>query len=284
MSAAGVMNAADAMSGDGRVRELRVRFVERIAEGEVALMEFKDPATRYAIVGAAGGGKGGDLLDGDSLDVTIVPAATGADAGRGRALTQWMEKARGGEALPPVWVKHRGVEVVWQAGRAALQCDESEADELLKAVVEFAHYERELRRIEEEIAQGWPDLAEDRGLAFDVTPKDLARSEAVGGRMARVLEQRMRYARIEPHLYEPDARLAAGAQKLGEELRERTRIESRLETVDAQIEVFESVYEMASQRMGEYRAAREGHVLEWVIIVLLAAEALLMLAQVVWRR
>jgi hypothetical protein len=59
-------------------------------------------------------------------------------------------------------------------------------------------------------------------------------------------------------------RLIAAAQKLGDELRERARIESRLETVDAQIEVYEGVYEMASQRMGEYRAAREEHVLEWV--------------------
>ena len=31
--------------------------------------------------------------------------------------------------------------------------------------------------------------------------------------------------------------------------------------------------------MGEYRAARQGHIMEWVIVVLLAAEAVLMLAQ-----
>jgi uncharacterized Rmd1/YagE family protein len=35
--------------------------------------------------------------------------------------------------------------------------------------------------------------------------------------------------------------------------------------------------------MGEYRAARQEHVLEWIIIVLLAAEMLLMLAQTVWK-
>jgi hypothetical protein len=31
---------------------------------------------------------------------------------------------------------------------------------------------------------------------------------------------------------------------------------------------------MSAQRMGEYRAARQEDILEWVIIVLLAAEAL----------
>jgi uncharacterized Rmd1/YagE family protein len=49
--------------------------------------------------------------------------------------------------------------------------------------------------------------------------------------------------------------------------------------VDGQLEVFEHIYEMSAQRMGEYRAARQEGILEWVIIVLLAAEALLMAVQ-----
>jgi uncharacterized Rmd1/YagE family protein len=54
--------------------------------------------------------------------------------------------------------------------------------------------------------------------------------------------------------------------------------------VDGQLEVFEGhVYEMSGQRMGEYRAAREEHVLEWVIIVLLAAELVLLLVPMVWK-
>jgi uncharacterized Rmd1/YagE family protein len=101
--------------------------------------------------------------------------------------------------------------------------------------------------------------------------------------MGGVFARRIRYARIEPHLYRPDARFAAAGYKLGEELREKAEVEARLEAVDGQLEVFEHVYEMASQRMGEYRAAHEEHFLEWVIIVLLGAEALLMLVQTVLR-
>jgi uncharacterized Rmd1/YagE family protein len=102
--------------------------------------------------------------------------------------------------------------------------------------------------------------------------------------MNQALSRRIRVARTEPHLYKPQATLAAASRRLGEELREKAQIEARLETVDGQLEVFEHVYEMSGQRMGEYRAARQEHVLEWVIIVLLAAEALLMLAQTVWKR
>jgi uncharacterized Rmd1/YagE family protein len=56
-----------------------------------------------------------------------------------------------------------------------------------------------------------------------------------------------------------------------------------LETVDSQLEVFEDIYEMSGQRMGEYRAAEVEKLLEWIIIVLLGAELLLLVAQSVWR-
>jgi hypothetical protein len=184
---------------------------------------------------------------------------------------------------PSVFVKYRGVELIWRPGRAALQCESGQAEALISGVVEFAHYEYELRRIEREIADAWMELEQDKGLAFDVTPTDLERSGAVGERMSQALGRRIRIARIEPHLYEPQATLPVASRRLGEELREKGRIEARLEAVDGQLEVFEHVYEMSGQRMGEYRAAREEHVLEWVIIVLLAGEVLLMLAQTVWK-
>jgi hypothetical protein len=164
-----------------------------------------------------------------------------------------------------------------------LQCDPEQTEPLLSALAEFAYYEGELRRIETEIVGAWAELEQDKGLAFAVTKADLKRSEAVGGRMSRALERRIKMARIEPHLYEPDAGLPAAGRKLGEELREKARIESRLETVDAQVEVFENIYEMSGQRMGEFRAAAEEHVLEWIIIVLLAGELLLLLVQAIWK-
>ena len=193
-----------------------------------------------------------------------------------------MEKS-GDQSVPPVFVKVRGVELMWRPGRVLLQCDSEQTESLLPAVVEFTHYESELRRIEYEIAETWEELEQDKALAFDVTTADLERSAVVGARMNRVLQRRIRFARIEPHLYEATASLTAAGRKLGEELREKARIEARLETVDAQLEVFEGIYEMSGQRMGEYRAARQEHVLEWIIIVLLAAEMLLLLAQIVWK-
>jgi hypothetical protein len=250
------------------IKSLRVRYVAQLPGDAVPLVSFNDPAPGYAIVASHPAGSDAATEQG-SLDITLLPQSSMPG-----------ELAAGTSSL---YLKYRGVELTWRPGSATLQCDAGQADALLPALVEFAHYEGELRRIETEIATGWAELEQDKALAFEVKPADLARSEVVGERMNQAFGRRIRYARIEPHLYEPDAELSAAGQKLGAELRERARIESRLEAVDAQLEVYEHVYEMSGQRLGEYRASHEEHKLEWIIIVLLAAELFALLAQMMWK-
>ncbi len=275
---------------DRGIGHRRIRFVERTAEGDHVLMAFKDPAPRYAILVEAPAATAPEVagnLPGDLLDVTLVPASIALQEGPLATNQLFSELPKAGDApdVPrPVSVKYRGIELIWRPGHALLQCDPEQTEPLLAAVIEFSHYECELRRIEREIADAWADLEQDKSLAFEVVSADLHRSQAVGARMNRVLQRRIRHARIAPHLCQPEAGLPEGSQKLGEELREKARIEARLEAVDGQLEVFEGIYEMGGQRMGEYRAAQQEHVLEWIIIALLAAEILLMLAQVLWRQ
>jgi hypothetical protein len=272
----------------GVASQRRVRFVEKTSGNDVVLMSFKDPAPCYAILAESPATATDTIASGprcEELEVdllTLSPLAQGPASATHPQLVEWMEKGDDSSA-PPVYVKVRGVELMWRPGRMLLQCDSEQTESLLAAVLEFAHYEYELRRIEDEIANTWAELEQDKTLAFSVTPADLERDTVVGERMNRALQRRIRFARIEPHLYEASVSLTAGGRKLGEELREKSRIEARLETVDAQLEVFEGIYEMSGQRMGEYRAARQEHVLEWIIIVLLAAEMLLLLVQTVWK-
>jgi hypothetical protein len=274
---------------DHAASQRRIRFVEQITGDDAVLMTFKDPVPGYAVlceVPATATSEVAAEPRGDVLDVLLLPwpkLPQGTPSATNQRFAEWIAKGDGPDAPPPVFVKVRGVELMWRPGRAVLQCDSEQAESLLSAVVEFTHYECELRRIEQEIADTWEELEQDKALAFEVTPVDLERSATVGARMNRVLQRRIRLARIEPHLYEPAASFPTAALKLGDELREKVRTESRLETVDGQLEVFEGIYEMSGQRMGEYRAARQEHVLEWIIIVLLAAEMLLLLAQMVWK-
>jgi hypothetical protein len=273
---------------DGVASQRRILFVDQIADGDLVLMAFKDPAPCYAITTEAPATATGKVAAEprcnvlDAALVTLPTLAQGTPFAANQHFTEWMGKGDDTSAAL-VLVKYRGVELMWRPGRALLQCDSEQAESLLSAVVEFAHYECELWRIEDGIANTWAELEQDKALAFEVTPADLERSAVVGARMNRVLQRRIRLARIEPHLYEPAASLATAGRKLGEELREKARIEARLESVDAQLEVFEGIYEMSGQRMGEYRAARQEHVLEWIIIVLLAAEMVLLLVQTVWK-
>lgn len=271
------------LAPDVRTAERRIRFVQQITPDDVVLMTFHDPAPGFAILvepastsipETAVNAIGDDALQVVLLPLSATPSATKQDS------VDRLDKSND----PPIFIKYRGVELTWRPGHATLQCDPDQAESLLSALIEFAHYERELRRIEDEIAAAWPEVEQDKALAFNVTPADLKRDGAVGARMDRAFQRRIHYARIEPHLYEPAARLSSSSQKLGEELRDKSRVESRLETVDGQIEVFEHIYEMTSQRMGEYRAAHQEVILEWIIIILLAAETLLMLALAIWKR
>jgi hypothetical protein len=252
--------------------ERSIRFVQQIAASDVVLMTFRDPAPSYAIEATSATAHEDDSLDVVLLRPSAAPQATPSRPGQ--SSSNRPEKSND----PPVFIKYRGVELTWRPGCATLQCDPDQAESLLLAVIEFAHYERELRRTEDEIVGAWPEVEHDKALAFNVTSADLHRDKIVGGSMDRAFQRRIRYARIEPHLYEPSATLPSSSQKLGVELREKARIEARLETVDAQIEVFEHIYEMAAQRMGEYRAAHHEIILEWIIIILLAAETALVVA------
>jgi len=262
----------------GSTNQRHIHFVDDISGDDLVLMSFQNPSQRYAVLAESAGTASGDVLE-----VTFLPPPTTPQATANHSSWEWMDMADNQSVPPPIHIKVRGIELMWRPGRSVLQCDSQNVEALLSALVEFAHYECELRRIEEEIAGSWTELELDKSLAFEVTTSDLQRSLAVGSRMNRVLQRRIRLARIEPTLYQPGTSLTQMGQKLGEELREKARIESRLETVDAQLEVFESVYEMCGQRMGEHRAARQEHVLEWIIIVLLTAEMLLLLAQTVWK-
>lgn len=277
---------SEAVQGPGSVRsERRILFVDRPAGNDLVLMAFKDPSPQVAVLTGSASTARVREVDGDehadALDVVLIPVSA-ASPGAEQDSAEWLEKMSEPGAPPPIMAKYRGVELMWRPGRAMLRCESERTEVLLAALIEFAHFEHELRRIEGELAGAWEELEQDKALAFEVTTADLKRSKTVGERMNRALERRIRLARIGPYLYEPDPKLQAAGQKLGEELREKARIEARLEAVDGQLEVFEDIYEISSQRMGEYRAAHQESILEWVIILLLAAELILLLMQAVW--
>lgn len=144
------------------------------------------------------------------------------------------------------------------------------------AIAEFHRVIVALEQLEREVDSAWPFLDADRPLLFDAGPRDLRRSPEIGTRALATFERRARLARLEPIALVPEAAMSADARRLGRYLRRVARVASRFETLDSQLQVFEHVYEMASQRLGEFRAAYDGARIEWLIVALLAVEVVLM--------
>jgi hypothetical protein len=263
----------------------RVRFAQEAQAGETQLLSFDDPCpckaffTEAPVEGPPApppAPKAGELL--------VLAKARDAkeDPQWGKEARAWLEGAGLCDGAHSISVKAGDGLVCWRPGQATLQAPAERIAALLGGLAEFAFLEGELRKIEREIACTWPELEIDLPLAYNVTAADLEQEASIGERMKGVLQRRVRHARIEPRLLQPATNLPAPAQQLGERLREEALIEDRLETIDSQIEVYEYIYEVAGQRMSDYRHARQSSRLEVTIIVLLVVEVALILAEWYW--
>lgn len=241
----------------------QVRFVTQRPESGPVLFEFADPAPTWALDTPA--------TAEPALELLCVPGQAGDTAPLDEMLA-WV-----GHAGTPLPITLQGTQVIWSSRRAAILTTPERMEAVRLALIEFAHYEQELARLERAIAAGWADLQAVTPLSFRATRRDLERQDELGEQVRRVHALRMTCARLLPHLHRPALLLPALANQLGERLRERLRVEDRIEYVSQQLEVYDRVYEMVSQRLSDLRQSGEEQTLEWIIILLLAAETLLLL-------
>ena len=206
-----------------------------------------------------------------------MPPFSKDDAKRKEAAQAWMRDSSSKEQSECIAVKVGEVAVLWRAGRAVVAVGGGQLKEVLECVAEFSFVEALLVGLEREVSQGWSGVEQDTPLAYKVAKEDLGRDQEVGRRAKGVLHLRMRHVRAEPLVARPPLRFGRLAVEVGEGLREEARFEQRLEVLDGQIEVQEYVYELASQRLGEFRHAREGFLIEVIIVALLGAEVVLLL-------
>jgi hypothetical protein len=236
------------------------------------LVEFPAPVGRRAVQVDPG--------TADTLTVLSVPArdhetASATDSVVFTQLQQWVESAGSPSAGPPVVMTFQGVQLCWAPGRVALLAAPERLETLARAVIEVAFYDAELRSIQQAIGDSWPQLEVDTPLAFEFAEADLNQRTALRERFRQVTQLRARLTRISQQVHTPHQHPPTLASQIGERFRDRTRMESRYEFLDEQIEVFEGVYEMCGQRANDFVQARAGHILEWIIIILLVTQLLL---------
>lgn len=209
-----------------------------------------------------------------SLELLMLPAADRDDAALLERARAWVD-GDSGTAQKCLLISLQGAQILWSPGRAAVLAPAERLPAVQPALIEFSQHEAALRDIEREVEAGWPDLEADSPLAFDFQEKALGRREELARRFQRVIGLRARLARLTPQVHRPLIHPPTLASQVSERLRERTRLIDRLELIGGQIEVFEHVYEMCSQRTSDYMHSRKGHTLEMIIIAILVASFIL---------
>jgi hypothetical protein len=193
----------------------------------------------------------------------------------------WVEANTANHHLPSHMMTLQGAQIVWSAKRIAVLAPANRLETIRKALVQAAFYEAELAEIERALGAAWPQWEADLPLAFEFDERSLAKRKQLKQRFRDVLLLRARHARIAPQVHAPHLHPATLASQVEERFRERTRLVHRHEFAGEQLEVFEKVYENCSQRASDFVLTRSSNTLEWVIIVLLLAQILFSMFEIV---
>jgi hypothetical protein len=140
-------------------------------------------------------------------------------------------------------------------------------------------HEAELSRVERELGASWQALKGIAPTAFEATPATLARRAERQADFVKLIGLRETYAKLGPLILVPHVYPPTLESQVGERLRERLRMFERHELIESTLLAQEQVHSLVAVRIGEGLDARKGHNLEWGIIVLLAAEVLLLMLE-----
>lgn len=251
----------------------RVAFVAAATVAETVLTELPAPLGRVAIVT---GTDPNATPASDELLVLAVPLIDETDPDPLNRVRNWADPPsisgeRAGQLLTL-----QGARVVWNPTRVVVLVAPERLDTVLKAIVEVAYYETELRAIETKLAALWPDLEAVIPLAFEFAERSVRHRRKLAEQFRQVFTLRARLARVTPHVLAPHIHPPTLATQLSERLREHTRMAHRVESLNTQLDVFERLYEGCGQKTSEFMVARTGHALEWIIIILLLAQIILL--------
>lgn len=219
-------------------------------------------------------------VDDAVLELVVLPAddADGTRDGHEAAALAWVAACQAD--TPPVQVPLYGTTVIWSPSRAAILAPHAALVAVREALLDFARCDAALRRLEGEAGLLLGRLDEDAPCAVEFDERHIDRQASLEERFRRSVRLRADLADLAPAVLRPPVHPPTLAAQLGERLRERTRLADRLEFVQAKADVLDRVYDLCAQRVGDFAIARRHLRLEWVIIVLLAAELVVLLVEV----
>jgi len=241
--------------------------------GEIAIEQPRavsaklDPLEALATLAtAAAADNAGTLL-------VYLPAGSGTDYEIQRQAESWMA-SRPGEHGAPAEILFRSERLIWRRGRAVGFGGAEALPELLAAVAHFSFCEGELFSLECEAQRAAATLEADAGLTHSVRVRDLARQPHVDIMTRKAVAMRLAFVRIQAALEAPLAGLDGPARRIFAELALQANAVDRLKSLDDTIELVEDLYELANDRLSDFRYFNREFRIEVLILLVLAGELL----------
>ena len=241
-----------------------------------AIMQFADPAPAVAFAVAMSPETLTAPTQAD-LALLLIPAEAPNKTDWERRAREWLEASPGPAPVRILLDEDDRDWILFRPGQAVISAHARDLGSLLAAVVDFAYHEFQLRELETQIATDWPMVEKHLPLIHDVNAETKKALGDLGPATKQAMLRRMRYARLEPHLVSVPDTFRNSSRQAARRLRARTNIEARLEAADAQIEVYEDVYDMANQRVGEHTHFIKEYRMELLILIVLSAELIVIL-------
>ncbi len=251
---------------------LRVRFTAEVPDGAGVFCRFADPRAMVAV--------------GESVAVDVLSnntdSADGIDiitTGEAKLSAQKLQAWLGTDSACALMIKTDDLTLQWRPGRAVLQASAADCKMPVPAVIEFAFYEGELRKLEKAVEPFEAAAAADVSHAYEMTAEHRPHWDRLYRTMEKLYRLRLQFARLEPHLHRPNSQLTAEGRRVFTRLATKAQVADRLEAISDRLETVEDLYEGAVDRVTDYKAYRKGSFLEIAIVILLAVETALLLLQ-----
>jgi hypothetical protein len=207
------------------------------------------------------------------LLLLCLPPGSGLSPDVESRLETWL---REGNAVPPVRAGLRTSRVVWSADRAVIYAGPEQMNEAMDAVLRFTVVARLTSQLEETMAATWPSLAEHAPLTHAITARQQRLQPVVNAMTLRASRMMAMLLRLESCLEQLDPILQTASKRLFAELVQQGAIYERLEILEDPVEYAGDVYELANSRLLEDKYARQSHLAEKWIALLIAAELLVL--------
>lgn len=260
-----IENIIDQLPNDSTLEKISV--IESGAQAANVLFTFPVALHKQAVMV-----KGEiDNQVGSQFELLTVPSRCLEDEQVLSQLNDWVNP-KDADNQSPLVLSLQHVQVFWTPEKIVVFVYEEFSPTVKSAIIEVSYYVSQLVEIENQLATNWPQLEADIPTAFEYDQQAARKKKQLMQRFKETYVLRAQLAKLTPFLLSPHTYPPTLESQISDRLRERIRVEDRVEFVSDSLEVYEEVYELCGQRVNDFQHARKGHTLEWIIIILLGAE------------